>query len=230
MSADSERLATLIEVAEADARREAKRARFTVVSLVGLVVFVAAYMTWIRTSLASLSAEDLTRQAGARIEEELPALQRQLADRTVAMAPEVVDRVETAVLDAPRAVRVEMEHQLHLHLAEMLHELEVEVDARLEAMLEEKLQQVEEKYPNMSDMDRLAALREDLFAEYRLRVSYLTDRVADGASLEMRRLTAHFRHLQEAGELDERQEIEKEILQVWTVLVLRHGITQGEER
>jgi hypothetical protein len=58
----------------------------------------------------------------------------------------------------------------------------------------------------------------------------MTFQVADAAALEMRRLNAHFKHLQTAKELTERQKLEKEILETWSVLVLRHGIASLEVR
>jgi hypothetical protein len=215
-------LAHFAETLRADHRAAAKKAKTTLILVIVLNLFIIGYMSWIRSSLRQLDAAELTGIAGRAAEAKMAELEVQLGDYLVDAAPGLTDRAREVLLQAPLAIRERMESVLEMRIEEELVALEESLDARFEAVFNERVADLRREYPQGPDQARLDAFMRDLILECRGRTETLLDVTYEGFAGELRKLDDKFHRLKNAGDLTEKELIEKEIIETWVILVEKH--------
>ncbi len=217
-------LASLVERAEAEARSDGKRARTTIIAVVALNLFVIAYMSWIRSSLAQFDAEGVVQIAGSQVEGALPGLRDRAVDAAVAAAPDIADRVQNAALEAPARMRVALEEWITQRFRQDLGKFEESADDVVGTFIESRLTDLENAYPGGTDEQKLERLMEDTLDSYRAVVELHIEVVSAGFVEKAMVLRTYLERLRRADGLSEKEALDREILEAWISLIHHHRI------
>ena len=213
----------------ADLAREDRRALLHARIGVGLralvVLLVIGYMSWLSAAIGHLDAPTLTRFAATHIEERLPELRAELRDYAIAQAPDVIGRARDLLLQFPAHVRDSVERPLLARTDELIARAETDIDAAITDVLDRQMELLRAEMSDASPEEQLDAFILGVSDLFRDTMISALDELYVGYADEIRRLNAHLDHLLRDDHLTEDERIDKQLIQVWMVLVHQHEIT-----
>ena len=222
-------LAELHEELQRERRKTATRAKSWIAVRAGVVLLVAAYMTWLGGALGRISAEELTRFAATSLESKLPELRADLRDYAISVAPEVTDRARDFLLEVPGRLRTVVERELWAQTDRLIARLEVDMDLAIATVIDEQLELVRAQDPNVSPEAQLDTIVLGVSDAFREALIDGIDELYEHSTREVQSLNAYLEHLLKNPDLTQSEQIDRQLLQVWMVLVHKQGITEPDE-
>ena len=222
-------LAELHEELQRERRKTATRAKSWIAVRAGVVLLVAAYMTWLGGALGRISAEELTRFAATSLESKLPELRADLRDYAISVAPEVTDRARDLLLEVPGRLRTVVERELWAQTDRLIARLEVDMDLAIATVIDEQLELVRAQDPNASPEAQLDTIILGVSDAFREALIDGIDELYEHSTREIQGLNAYLDHLSSNPNLTESEQIDRQLLQVWMVLVHKHRISEPNE-
>ena len=213
---------------EDDQRKAMLRAKLWIGAQAFLILFVIGYMTWISGALSQLDAPQLTRLAAMEFEARIPELREQVRDYAIEMAPDVTDQARDLFLDIPARVRESFEEQLLARTDSLIAEFEAKLDASLSALIEDQIALVQSTSPDASPDEQLDTIVEGVSGLFRDTMIEAIDAMYVDYSREIRRLSEHLERLRRGVDLTASEEIDKELIETWMVLVHKYDVTKLE--
>ena len=210
---------------ENDDLRSLSRAKLGIGLRLFLIVFVIGYMTWVSSAVSKLDAPALTQVAVAHFEERLPELRAEIRDYAIARAPEVTDRAGDLLVQLPAHLREALEGQLLAKTDELIARLENDVDAALTVVIDDQMELVRTELPDGTPEQQLDAIILGVSNVFRDTMIAAVDEMYIDYSREIQRLNAYLEHLQRSDDLTESEELDKELIETWMVLVHKYEIT-----
>jgi len=222
-------LAELREELQKESRKTATRAKRWIAVRAGGVLLVAAYMTWLGGAVDRLSAEELTRFAATSLESKLPELRADLRDYVIAVAPEVTDRARDLLLEVPGQLRTVVERELWAQTDRLIARLETDVDLAITTVIDQQLELVRSQDPNASPEEQLDTIILGVSDAFRETLIDGIDELYEHSTREVQSLNAYLDHLLRNPDRTQSERIDRQLLQVWMVLVYKHRITKPAE-
>ncbi|MHC4820677.1 MAG: hypothetical protein ACYTDX_03025 [Planctomycetota bacterium] len=219
-------LQALLDEGRADRKAAAKSLKLTLGVIVFLNVFAFIYMSWIRSSLGELDASELTRIASTEIQASIPKWEQELGDRIIAEAPAITEKARIAMLEAPRKFRMKIEQNVQDRIRDNIHEFESAMDARLEGLTEQRIEELRILYPEGTDKDRLDQFLADAMKNYKENVRSSLEAIYGDFAVEAERLDDYMLLLQTSERLSDEEKLHRGIFQAWVVLVEKHKADQ----
>ncbi len=220
------RLAELREDLQRESNKATTRAKSWVVIRVGLILLVAAYMTWIGGAMGRLSAEDLTRLAATSLESKLPELRADLRDYAISVAPEVTDRARDLVLEVPVQLRTVVERKLLAQAERLIARLETDMDLAITTVIDQQLELLRSYDSEVGPEEQLDAIVLGVSDVFRETLIEGIDEMYEHSTGDVQGLNAYLDHLLSSPDLTQSERIDRQLLEVWMVLVYRHRITE----
>lgn len=228
---DGDAVTRMLQAIEED-RQAARRKAWRETLVLGvLIAFVVAYMAWIYRSLGVLDAESLTRIASTRIEGELPALRQRLKGQALQAAPKIMAQGRRMLLQAPALLREKAEDQLSLAFQKrVLDAFEQKLDAHLLQVLDRNLATARRALPKGTPEQRMEFLVTQTVGSHRAAFEEAVDDFHGSYAREMDRVNGFLKHLKTGRQLTETERLQKELIEVWVVLIGKHGILDPANR
>jgi len=221
-----ELLAGVREDLEREQHTAARRAKVWIGVQCLLIVFVFSYMSWISSSLSSMDAQSLTRMVAVEVEEEIPHLRAALRDHALELAPQLTDQAQDLFLQIPTRLRESIENQLLAESDRIIAQFEEEFNAALGALIDERIETVQAAHPDLPPEQQLDNVVAGVSGLFRDTVIEAVDELYIEYAGTVQKLNAHLLHLQRSDELTETEQIDKELLETWMILVHKHEITR----
>jgi hypothetical protein len=218
-------LADVRKELEHDDLRALSRAKLGIGLRLVLIAFVIGYMTWVSSAVSKLDAPALTRVAVAHFEDRVPELRAEIRDYAIARAPEVTDRAGDLLVQLPARLREALEGQLLAKTDELISRLETDVDLALTVVVDDQIELVRAELPDGTPEQQLDAMILGVSNVFRDTMIAAVDEMYIEYSGEIRRLNAYLEHLQRSDDLTESEELDKELIETWMVLVHKYEIT-----
>ncbi len=228
-SAATALLAELRRDLRRDSRKTTTRAKSWIAVRVGVVLLVVVYMTWLGGAVGRISAEELTRFAATSLESKLPELRADLRDYAIAVAPEVTDRALDLLLEVPGQLRTVVERELGAQADRLIARLEADMDVAITTVIDEQLELVRNQDPNASPEEQLDTIILGVSDAFRETLIDGIDELYEHSTVEVQSLNAYLDHLLRNPDLTQSEQIDRQLLQVWMVLVYKHRITEPDE-
>jgi len=189
-----------------------------------VLALMAGYMVWLSGAMSRLSAPELTRFAAAHLESRLPELRAELRDYAIEQAPEITDRARDLLLAMPAQARRSLEERLLSHADGMFDRLEVDLDAAVDRVIDDQMEQVRSRIPDASPEEQLDAFLAGIHDRFRQAMLDAVDDLYVAHSGEIRQLDDYMIHLQRDPGLTESERLDRELLETWVLLVHQDGI------
>jgi hypothetical protein len=219
------KLQQLREQIEHENHKALLRAKIGIGVRAALILFVMAYMTWLSGAVAQLDAPALTHMAASSLEERIPQFRSDLQGYAIDMTPELTDHARDAFVEIPVRVRETIEQPLLDKSDDLIAGVEADVDAAIATVVEEQLAlmaaEVSEGTPE-EQLDALILGISDLFRDTMIQA---LDELYIEYSREVEDLNAHLDHLLRDEGLTPTEKIDRQLIEIWMVLVYRHKIT-----
>jgi len=214
---------------EQENRSAAVRAKTWIAVRAVLIVFVIGYMSWISGAVGKLDAAELTRVAATSIEMRLPELRTELRDYAIGMAPELTDHAKDLLIEVPGQLRTTVEEQLLTQTDKLITRLETDLDTAITTVVDDHIAAVRSEFGDASAEEQLDTVILGVSGEFRSTMIEGIDELYEHATVEVQNLNTYLEHLLRDPDLSEAEQIDKELIQTWMVLVHRHGITRPDE-
>ena len=189
-----------------------------------LIVFVAAYISWIMGAVTQLDAPALTRLAALNIEERLPDLRAKLRDQAIALAPDLTDQARDLLLQLPVRLREHVEATLVAKTEELIARFETDLDTAVTTVVEDQIDLVRGELSDAGPEEQLDAIVLGVSDAFRETMIEAVDELYYGYSAEIRRLNADLEHLLRGEILTEAEQIDKRLIEAWMVLAHKHEL------
>jgi hypothetical protein len=205
---------------EKDAHLAQRAEKAKIVILAILIILTSSYMTWIHVSLARLPPKELVGQAGAWVEGKLPDFSGHLKRRAIEEAPGLMNRGRKLLLQAPSLLRQLFEENLHEGTTQLIRLMEDELNRTLATALEEQSAQIARQVPTQSSQgEKLELLFQKSIRTFGQGIrQYLAGHGHDFAQA-IQGLTTRLDYLRTHAGLNEKEKLQKEIIELWVVLV-----------
>lgn len=217
------RLQKNIEQDNAEAVRKARRG--VVVQGVVLVV-VFAYMTFLYSQISKLNPDEFIGIIGTEAENQLPALKEAMVTHAKEIAPAATEQFKTYLLQLPDQGSEYLVNLAQQQAVHRLPQFEKQIDEALTLIITEQIATIKsESAGSPTTEDQVRRLFNETRDEFRAKMLACVDdlythyhRAVMDARNQMVRLAS-------APDLTEKEALQKEIIEVWMVLVERHRVT-----
>ena len=206
-------------------RRAHKRAKLGIGIRVVSIVFVLGYMSWLVSAVTKLDAPALTQLAGAHLESRIPELRETLTTLAIDAAPAVTDHARDLLLELPGSLRGHVEELLVAQTDRLIERFESDVDAAIGVVVEDQLELVRSGMPGAGPEEQLDAIILGVSDEFHDTMIATLDQLHEEYANEVQRLGARLQHLQSGDPLTADEQIDKQLIEAWMVLVHRRKIT-----
>ena len=189
------------------------------------VVLVAAiwYMSWVWVSISpKLTPKQVTLIAGARIEERIPLFRDKLKQRILDDAPRLADQAKKLLVESPPKLRAMLEARLTKQGNEFVAKMETEMDAMLAATFAKQVAQLEQaaKSGTSPEEEILKVSKTDYVAQTKAKIDSMHGEYA----AQVKKVIAFFEELHKGEGLSPRDQIARELVEVWITLVHKEGM------
>ncbi|MEW5723468.1 MAG: hypothetical protein AB1896_10200 [Thermodesulfobacteriota bacterium] len=196
---------------------EERHLRWALVIKLCFLAFVAAYLGWAYASFKPVDAEFLVFMAQERINEALPEAKDQMKTRLVRMAPTAIDQVGQEILKKLPELGPQAEKAAQKILNRLGDDLEKDLLAWMSEFISGQKAVVDEMIPQGSSYEKITTLRRYLVADTQDALSEVNYAVS--TAMKKHPFMAQLRRLAQGRDLTPTEELQREVLALWYLLV-----------
>jgi hypothetical protein len=200
-------------------KREEKEARMGLIVKAVILAFIMLYLGYAYTSFRTVDAQTLVWTAQERVKEALPEAKQQMKERLTAMAPEVVDQVFETIIKETPAVADGVEQTVKTAMTGYMDEAEEEMLVWFGEFIREKRMLLDEMFPNMPAYQKITKLRQFVVEDVEAALEGVGDTI--GRGIADHEFTRQLSRLAAGENLTEKEELQRDILAIWYILVQR---------
>lgn len=193
--------------------------RLRVILLAILVVAAIAYLGWLHSQLRHVEAPALVDIGKAQLQERLPDLRDELAERLAASAPEVLQLAQERLLAAPGHLRNELQEPARAALNQRLEGLRLQAGDALDHAIDRAAEQIAKAGPDQLAEERVWTIIEAAVTTYEEEIGKVLGSVAVEHQAEIDALHDYFGDLAEPERLSRKQRLERQLVQATLALV-----------
>jgi hypothetical protein len=213
-----------------DYERVIRRGKIETGLLCFVVLAVFVYATWLYYKIDQLNPIWLTDAMASYLDGRLPEAEDQLRKIAYDMAPSVTESGKDMLMKLPPAMREMVEENLDKAMDESTIEMEKKLNPSLDDAVDAQLEELEKAHPEeKSEEKRLEYVLEGTRSVFRDRMRKYVDTLYEHYASDMKNLDKYFLKLQNEKNLSPKEQIHREILEVWLTLVNVHKFTKPDE-
>lgn len=227
---DSNALEQLRTELEKDGKTATTRLKTWMAIQIILIICVIGYMSWLFGMVKTLDANAVTEIAAGSLRQRLPEMRANIREYLLLQAPAITDEAKEILKQVPALLREGLEQEMLAQTQQIFQRFEEDLDAALTGLIEEQIELVKAQVVDAPPEEQLDAVIAGVSAVYKDNMIQAIDYMYDDYAAEVKKLNDYLDRLQRANDLTETEVLDKQLIQVWMVLVHKHEITLMELR
>lgn len=216
------RLRQSLEADNADAVRKARRG-VVIQGMVLVVVFI--YMTFLYNQIGKLTAKEVVEILGTEAQNQADPIKDALVAEGKKIAPDAMAKFKDYLLQLPDEGKKFIVEKAAERTRGELPALELKLDGALSEVLDEQIETIQAGDRDAGESkDKLQALFDNMRRDYNEGMKLAIEDLYKLYEQRVREVDAQLVRLSTAPDLTEEEALQKELIDVWIVLMNQHGI------
>ena len=207
----------VINLVQEMVRHEKKQLHWSVGLKVVLLVFICIYMGWAYANVAKVDADLLMYMAREKINESIPAAKTEMVNRLSEVAPSVIDQLSEGLLDNVPTMEKNLETAAKAALIDLVTPLEEDFIRWLSGYISTVKTTLDEMIPYGSSYEKITMMRKYALDDLRAFIEGISYEIGD--SVRKSSFMPELRRLADGKDLTEKEQLQRDIIALWYVLV-----------
>ncbi|MFC1705929.1 hypothetical protein ACFL59_03790 [Planctomycetota bacterium] len=209
--------------AQLDTTIKQERGRLRAFRIVGalLLIFIAGYLSFLYAQLAKVDADVLAAAAQSKIMVLLPEIGPKLSDELKARAPDVVADLQKRLLEAPVKLKEALKEAMLETVREEAQTIEDNLYQGLSGAITSARSALDQQPEGTTDEEKFKSLLDNVIVAYKENANNAIEGMYKDYSTMAREVEDYLVTLNRGTGLDERQQVQRELVQTWLAIVAR---------